>query len=334
MKKFYPEVKSARLLSESWDPQGFLLVLRIWTFQTFRRSKRFFCLATELSYRSSIWKLGLGNGEIPHPTDSREIDLALGHLAIKPLDGPPIISNKRNLLFLLHHGRDGRKAEIAIKTINLNSARDGVRDANRGVRGTEFFYDVERSTAYGKKTQSERRIIMFQKNIHISPLEYREHQHEEEVDLRSQAVHFFDRMQIKGAAVRSLRSLTHKQVDLLDLQTTNNRVPAGNQHYEGIKTVSIDDIVGSEGRVHDFDISFTPLHRYSRSRWLNLAAARLAGKALPPVELIRVGDTYYVRDGHHRISVAKAFGEKDIDAEVTQWEVGSGRSTAISPISP
>jgi hypothetical protein len=52
-----------------------------------------------------------------------------------------------------------------------------------------------------------------------------------------------------------------------------------------------------------------------------VAKARLKGVTLPPVELIQVGDVYFVRDGHHRISVARAFGQEHVDAEVTVWEV-------------
>jgi hypothetical protein len=54
---------------------------------------------------------------------------------------------------------------------------------------------------------------------------------------------------------------------------------------------------------------------------LNVARARLAGRELPPVELIQIGEAFFVRDGHHRISVARALGEKYMDAEVTKWEV-------------
>jgi hypothetical protein len=50
---------------------------------------------------------------------------------------------------------------------------------------------------------------------------------------------------------------------------------------------------------------------------LNIAKLRLEGRPLPPVELIQVGDSYFVRDGHHRISVARAFGQTAIDAQVT-----------------
>ena len=60
---------------------------------------------------------------------------------------------------------------------------------------------------------------------------------------------------------------------------------------------------------------------HTRSRWLSIAAARLNGQAIPAVELIKAGDTYAVRDGHHRISVARALGEDYIDTRVTAWEL-------------
>ncbi len=162
---------------------------------------------------------------------------------------------------------------------------------------------------------------MSRKNLHSSPLKYQKSTHSDEVNPRDQVVHMFVQMQLKGAAVRILRSLTKKPVKLMDLKTYNKSTSTTNRHHEGIMSVSVDNILGSEGRANDFDSNFTPLHRYLRNRWLNVAAAHLAGKPLPPVELIQVGEIYFVRDGHHRISVAKAFGQKDIDAEVTKWEI-------------
>ena len=61
-------------------------------------------------------------------------------------------------------------------------------------------------------------------------------------------------------------------------------------------------------------------------RWLGVARAALRGEHLPPVDLIRAGDVYYVRDGHHRISVARALGQREIDARVTVWEQPRPRS--------
>lgn len=105
---------------------------------------------------------------------------------------------------------------------------------------------------------------------------------------------------------------------MLDLQSFKRPTCAVNRHYVGVQSVSIERIQGSEGRIGDFDISFNPIHESSHGRWLNVASVRLAGAALPPVELIQFDGIYFVRDGHHRISVAKALGEEYIDVEVTQ----------------
>ncbi len=89
----------------------------------------------------------------------------------------------------------------------------------------------------------------------------------------------------------------------------------------GLQTVPIHQIRGSEGRSHDFDRDFNPFRDYNKERWLGIAMARHHDQALPPVELIQVGDVYFVRDGHHRISVARTLSQQDIKAEVIVWQV-------------
>lgn len=89
----------------------------------------------------------------------------------------------------------------------------------------------------------------------------------------------------------------------------------------GIRTVPIDQIRGSENRAADFDCDFNPLQAHTSARWLSIAQARRQGRALPPVALIRVGDCYFVRDGHHRISVARALGDVAVEARVVVVKV-------------
>lgn len=83
-----------------------------------------------------------------------------------------------------------------------------------------------------------------------------------------------------------------------------------------IVLIPIDQIVGTESRSGDFDRHFRPLKMHIRERWISIAAARRTGVILPAVELIQASDGYYVRDGHHRISVAKALGQLAIEAQV------------------
>jgi hypothetical protein len=88
-----------------------------------------------------------------------------------------------------------------------------------------------------------------------------------------------------------------------------------------MRTIAIDTICGSEERAEDFDNLFRPLAHHTRDRWLSIAEARLRGTHMPPVQLIEMGGRYFVRDGHHRISVARALGESFVDAEVVRWQM-------------
>jgi hypothetical protein len=86
----------------------------------------------------------------------------------------------------------------------------------------------------------------------------------------------------------------------------------------GLRVVPLDAIVGTIDRQRDFDRQFRPTSRRVRSRWEQIAAVMRRGDALPPVDLLKVGEIYFVRDGHHRVSVASALGLSDIDAYVTE----------------
>ncbi len=106
--------------------------------------------------------------------------------------------------------------------------------------------------------------------------------------------------------------------DLAEIEQSG-RVRA--RHALGLRSVEIARIGGSEGRTGEFDARFYPRNERTASRWQSVATARYRDLALPPVELILVEDTYYVRDGHHRVSVAVARGEWYIEARVTLWEL-------------
>jgi hypothetical protein len=90
------------------------------------------------------------------------------------------------------------------------------------------------------------------------------------------------------------------------------------EHSLGLRVVPLHSIVGTIDRERDFDRRFRPTSRRVRSRWEQIAAAMRRGDAMPPVDLLKVGEIYFVRDGHHRVSVASALGLADIDAYVTE----------------
>lgn len=133
------------------------------------------------------------------------------------------------------------------------------------------------------------------------------------------ALHLFDHAFINGKMFRLWASVWQQPRSLLDLNILKAQPRACNVRDWGIKVVMLREIIGSEGRSQDFDLGFHPMQTRMRERWASVAAARLYPSDLPPVELIQVGDAYFVRDGHHRISVAASLGQEFIDAHVLHW---------------
>jgi hypothetical protein len=135
------------------------------------------------------------------------------------------------------------------------------------------------------------------------------------------AIHHFESALLEGQIFRAKNRVLRRPWRLYDLHSIKLSMARRGISYSGIQGVDIHKIIGTEGRAADFDLGFHPIKEESRERWVNMAHAYLLGVPLPPVELIRVGDVYFVRDGHHRVSVALALGQKGIDAEVITWRV-------------
>jgi hypothetical protein len=146
-------------------------------------------------------------------------------------------------------------------------------------------------------------------------------QNESNPNLRNKMGAYYTRYARKGMIKRIFRMLQKKSVRMIDLNSFLKGKQVMSSSHMGIRSVEIDRIQGSEGRSSDFDLTFHPIQEHTRHRWLSVAVARLSGKALPPIELVQVKDIFFVRDGHHRISVARAFGEKFMDAIVTKLEL-------------
>jgi len=96
--------------------------------------------------------------------------------------------------------------------------------------------------------------------------------------------------------------------------------PAGwrGERRLGRQTIRLDTIVGTAEQRRDFDRRFRPTSHRARFRWERLALAQRRGETIPPIEVYRVCDWHFVIDGHHRVSIAAATGERQIEALVTQ----------------
>ena len=117
----------------------------------------------------------------------------------------------------------------------------------------------------------------------------------------------YQKTPLRGKLNALLAVLTGRSSRLAALDELAEDKAVIDQPLVGAKMVRINDIRASEDRADDFDRNFNPPVTHTKSRWLSIAAARLNGQTMPAVALIKVGEVYYaVRDGHHRISVAKA----------------------------
>ena len=138
--------------------------------------------------------------------------------------------------------------------------------------------------------------------------------------LDSRAANIFDRT-YRNPNATGLGKLFQKDAKpLFVLEDVMKCESASNRHYAGSAAVPLSSVQGTIDRDGDFDRDFRPIQRATELRWQRVATAMLRGVELPPVELVKLGGIYFVKDGHHRISVSKVLGYSYIDAVVEIWE--------------
>ncbi|MCU0507868.1 MAG: hypothetical protein MUC34_05645 [Anaerolineae bacterium] len=138
----------------------------------------------------------------------------------------------------------------------------------------------------------------------------------------------FHSLRMRAVVRRLLAKVSGQSRRLLDLAVVRQEKTVQGIYEKGCVTVEISNILGSECRVCDFDSEFLPLSESGAQRWAGIYAARLCGTSLPAISLVQVGNMYFVRDGHHRVSVARVLGEQYIEANVQVWEVEGETASA------
>jgi hypothetical protein len=128
----------------------------------------------------------------------------------------------------------------------------------------------------------------------------------------------FPQARRKEFARRLLRLVLGQEQDsLLSLDEVRGRLQAYEQWYVGLRTIPLDDIVGSVDRATDFDKEFLPKRQSMEPRWQRVEQ-RFEHEAFPPIKAFKVGDAYFVEDGHHRVAIARQRKTEFIDAEITE----------------
>ena len=125
------------------------------------------------------------------------------------------------------------------------------------------------------------------------------------------------RHQVLAALAARLRNDTDDVVQSMSFDEVVEALGRRAESYLGTKLIPLDAIVGSVDKVRDFDRRFRPTSGRSRQRWERLSRASRTGEVIPPIDVYQVGDYYFVRDGHHRVSVARSLRLDVIEAHVT-----------------
>lgn len=138
--------------------------------------------------------------------------------------------------------------------------------------------------------------------------------------VRQQADAAFSQARRRAFFRRLWRFLTRQQEQgLLSYEEVRHKLKIRGQHYAGVKAIPIDKIAGSVGRYQEFNRAFLPTQEHIRERWKRIyEIAHDAG--FPPIDVYKIGDVYFVRDGHHRVSVLKELGATTVEATVTELD--------------
>jgi hypothetical protein len=135
-------------------------------------------------------------------------------------------------------------------------------------------------------------------------------------NLKIQVSDDFSRARGKAMLSRIQYFLNTDRDRLLSFNDVKDILKPTNQVYKGTQTVPLKLIIGSEGRYRAFNKYFLPKSEHLRSRWERVDEAHIKDITLPPIQLYEIGGVYFVRDGNHRVSVARTQNVEYIDAEV------------------
>ncbi len=136
-----------------------------------------------------------------------------------------------------------------------------------------------------------------------------------------QAAQDYERAIFKGFWRKILSRIRGQSNELLPFDDVRERLPVGGQHYLGLRQVRVDKIIGSMSRFRDFDRAFLPVQTTTKDRWISIDKAHYDDVILPPVDLYKMGEIYFVKDGNHRVSVARERGQIYLDAYVVEIDV-------------
>lgn len=145
------------------------------------------------------------------------------------------------------------------------------------------------------------------------------------------AVHDFQTAQQRAAVQEVLARITGKSTQLLSYEEVAEKLNLHIRTERGLHDIPLDAIVGSVGRYNDFTRTFLPRRVEDQQRWAGVKAAMEGNLGLPPIEVYKVGEVYFVLDGNHRVSVARREGFKTIQASVIEFQTDVKLTPDVQP---
>ncbi|MBK8985536.1 MAG: universal stress protein [Chloroflexi bacterium] len=142
-------------------------------------------------------------------------------------------------------------------------------------------------------------------------------QQQESINYRL-AIEDFRQARRQAAMQQAVARLRGESVDLLSYDDVRKKLKMTGLAEQGIQEIPLAAIVGSVGRSGDYTRDFLPVKDSDQQRWAKVKAAFMSPTGVPPISVYKVGDAYFVRDGNHRVSVARQLGNNTIDAYVTE----------------
>ena len=145
------------------------------------------------------------------------------------------------------------------------------------------------------------------------------------------AIQDFQSARQRAAVQEILARITGKSTQLLSYDEVAEKLKLRVRAERGLQDIPLDSIVGSVGRYTEFTRTFLPRHAGDKDRWAGVKTAMEKSEGLPPIEVYKVGDVYFVMDGNHRVSIARQEGFKTIEAHVIEFQTEINLTPDIHP---
>lgn len=143
---------------------------------------------------------------------------------------------------------------------------------------------------------------------------------EDNIRLKLEGKQKFDNARVQGFWADLKAHLFNQTDTLWNFEDVKSKLRLQNPLYRGLQDIPLDRIVGSVGRYNDFTRQFFPKNRDMQDRWSRVYAQMHSLEGVPPIDVYQIDDVYFVRDGNHRVSIAKQLGYETMQAHVTELD--------------